>query len=245
MAIPSFNNHLVGVTAPLAYSAIIAQMLAIEAVSFASYSIPPLIQDRASLEPTETQLVDKAAELRKDEWFSYLEVLLNMIAREECDVTGILNAIEFHQPHPSDRVWLSRRAILEGKLVALCNNAVERSPIAVFSRIRTKSGEDRHIPLLDFHVEKRAWSLSLVVSIGRKLTRPPFLIMETSRSYHLVGTNLLPESELMKFLAKSLLYSPIVDHAYVAHQIIEGESALRITTKNDENDIPVVAAFVT
>jgi hypothetical protein len=46
-----------------------------------------------------------------------------------------------------------------------------------------------------------------------------------------MGWDLLPDESLVRFLGKVLLFAPIVDRAWVAHQLIEGACALRISSR--------------
>lgn len=234
-------DGLSGMYAPRAYAAIFDRLPDVQAVSFGAYAVPLLIQDRASLSARELDLVRQAAEHRTHIWFSYLEILLELSAKAECPVPGILNAIEYHQPHPAKRTWLSRDDLRAGRLESLCSGNPSNRPLAVYSRVRTVDARELHVPLLDFRVEKSHRSAEIAMEIARRLTAAPFVFFETARSYHMVALELLSPEAMTRFLAKSLLFSPIVDHAYVAHQLLEGEAALRITAR-DDNDLPRVIA---
>jgi hypothetical protein len=46
--------------------------------------------------------------------------------------------------------------------------------------------------------------------------------------------------EWMDFLGRALLFAPIVDRAYLAHQLLERRCALRISAVGDEKPVPRV-----
>jgi hypothetical protein len=59
-------------------------------------------------------------------------------------------------------------------------------------------------------------------------------LVETDKSYHFYGTKLLEEKELVEFLGRALLFAPIVDRAWISHQLIELCCALRISSRQPD-----------
>jgi hypothetical protein len=49
--------------------------------------------------------------------------------------------------------------------------------------------------------------------------------------------------ELIDFLARALMYSPIIDRAYIAHQLLEKRCSLRISGKENKSSLPKVIAI--
>ena len=104
--------------------------------------------------------------------------------------------------------------------------------LAVSSRLWLDSGEERHIPMLDFRVAISAEHEKLIRQQLHVLGAKGW-IFESGRSYHFIGRDLLAgESGLREFLGRSLLFAPVVDGRWVAHQLIEGACALRISSGN-------------
>ncbi len=56
----------------------------------------------------------------------------------------------------------------------------------------------------------------------------PWVIIESEQSYHLLGASLISDRELTKFFGRAILLGPLVDRNYVAHQLINGNAALRV-----------------
>lgn len=233
-------QYLVGKPAPEVYTHVINCLPEVQEVAVAQYAVPPPIQQRADLTLEEHQLVERAAKARKTSRLSFLEVLLELCAEAQHDVDGILDAVGYHQQHSVSRKWLSRGDVLKGRLLRVCSNAPPAKPLAFLSRVKTGSSSSRHIPLLDLHVEKSSHSLGMVRSIAKRLLGEANVVLETTRSYHVVGVQLLTETQAAQFLSKAILFSPITDHAYIAHQLLEGESALRITGRGNADDIPIL-----
>lgn len=234
--------NLLGNPAPEVYTALIASWSQVHEVAVAEYTTPPPIQRRARLSAEEQRLIELAAQSRENGRLSYLEILLEMSVKADHTVDGILDAVAYHQRHAENRKWLSKQDVLDGKLISLCESASSGTPLAFLSRVKIDSGAFCHIPLLDLHVEKSHRSLSIVSSIAQKLLNGQYTILETARSYHIVGTHLFSEKERIRFLSKAILFSPITDHAYIAHQLMEFESALRITGRGEQGDVPSLVA---
>lgn len=234
--------NLLGMPAPEVYTALIASWSHVREVAIAKYTTPPPIQKRARLSTEEQRLVEMAAQSRENGRLSYLEILLEMCVKADHTIDGILDAVAYHQPHTENRKWLSKEDVLDGKLISLCESSSSNTPLAVLSRVKVDSGTSCHIPLLDLHVEKSQRSLRIVALLAQKLLNGQYTILETTRSYHIVGTHLFNEEERIRFLSKAILFSPITDHAYIAHQLMEFESALRITGRGQQGDVPNLIA---
>lgn len=101
------------------------------------------------------------------------------------------------------------------------------------SRVTLSSGETRHIPMMDFHIGHSANSLDIIKSVCGQLNQKEGYIIDSGASYHYLGTKLMDEEAFISFLAHSLLFSPIVDNRWIAHQLIERSATLRIGRKNN------------
>jgi hypothetical protein len=65
-------------------------------------------------------------------------------------------------------------------------------------------------------------------------------IAHSGKSYHFYGSDLMEGDHLMRMLAKALLFAPIVDRAWVAHQLVEKACGLRISPGKTYTQSPVV-----
>ena len=103
-------------------------------------------------------------------------------------------------------------------------------------------GKISHLPLIDFHCPASAENARLALAVGRRIIDGSFLLLLSGKSYHAVGLKPILSDELVCFLSKALLFSPIVDRGYIAHQLIERRCALRISKGGHANVIPTVIA---
>jgi hypothetical protein len=103
-----------------------------------------------------------------------------------------------------------------------------------------KDGSFMHLPMMDFRLEPTSEGLRRVVSALNQMQSIGGAILESGRSYHYIGFSLVSENEWLKFLAKSLLLSPLTDVRYIAHRMLEGVGYLRISTCPRKPQLPLV-----
>jgi hypothetical protein len=100
--------------------------------------------------------------------------------------------------------------------------------LAASSRVECAGKEDMHIPMLDFHCDVSAANDRRVRFITIALGLHGYIV-HSGRSYHVYGSKLIATEELVTLLSSALLFSPIIDRAWIAHQIIERACGLRIS----------------
>jgi hypothetical protein len=99
-----------------------------------------------------------------------------------------------------------------------------------------------HIPMMDFRCEPCPTNQQKVESALRGIGQRRGYILNSGRSYHYYGLDLVDEISWIEFMAKNLLLSPLTDSRYIAHRLIDGTCALRISTSLRHPDIPRVVA---
>ena len=57
-------------------------------------------------------------------------------------------------------------------------------------------------------------------------------LLNSGKSYHFIGTSMVAESALYGLMGRLIMFNPIVDKSWVAHQLVEGYCALRVTEKD-------------
>jgi hypothetical protein len=240
----NINNlkNMIGCQAAKACSIVLPLIDKLEAIALLQYCPPPSVQARSQLSEKELEITSKAALIRKNNWFSYIEILLELSAKADFVTEGILDAVNYHQGHTKERIWLNKEQIVAEELVRISNADKLKHPVALCSKVSAKENNQLHIPLLDFHVEKTAMAFEMVKHITRTLFGSDFMVLATNRSFHSIGLTLKYDEEFRQLLARSILFAPIVDNAYVAHQLIEGEAVLRISKNGPNIPAPVVIA---
>jgi hypothetical protein len=152
----------------------------------------------------------------------------------------LLNAVLFHRKLRGKETWLTREAVLAGAVQWQCTRQIAGLQLAATSEVRDADGSEFHIPMLDMRCKQSAANLELVERVAMRLMPEGSLVLESDKSYHLYGRSLLTPAKLIDFLAQSLLFSPIVDRSYVAHQLLERRCVLRLTARQDKKHVPTV-----
>ena len=120
--------------------------------------------------------------------------------------------------------------------------------LAISSLVETKDGL-KHIPMMDFDILKGEEGLEILLRRLYKSQISEGWILETGRSYHYYGQNLLTEDEWLDFLARCLLTSEVrsrdnivqvADTRYIGHALRRRDCSLRLTTRDDKTFIPRV-----
>lgn len=102
--------------------------------------------------------------------------------------------------------------------------------VAINSKVILNDGSERHIPMLDFKIKSNKRNLKIVKDVLSILELKGY-ILDSGKSYHFIGYNLITESELLDLLAYFILLQPISDKAWATHQILERSASLRLSRK--------------
>jgi len=226
-------------------SEIISANPSIFSVKLLSVSPPPLLQDRAVLSSDEMDIISKGTALRKNSRLPFWEAVLLSCFDSPFILDHILEAAMFHNQAVEDWQILESARLNVESLRNLVMGVTSGEIITVSSRVCLNDGGTGHIPMLDFHCPISRENQNLVVSILKHMNVCDGFILNSDKSYHFYGKSLLTDEELVKFLGCSLLWSPIVDRAWIAHQLIEASCALRISPKSQNTGLPQVVARVT
>lgn len=124
-------------------------------------------------------------------------------------------------------------SILEGPGFQESN---EQGITALTSLVRTPTGR-RHIPLLDFRASPSAENAQLITELLTILDVRGFLV-DSGRSYHFYGAETIPAEQYWAFLGRAQLMAPFVDERWIAHQLISGKAALRVSTNAERHVAP-------
>ena len=137
----------------------------------------------------------------------------------------------------------------------------EGTNITLDSTIKLDDDTNGYWPLLDLAMNKSDDNLRMAIDRTEtqmsEFTGRVFLL-ETNRSYHLMGTKILPNENLwFDFLGKSLvsniviktpddqpnIHIPYVDYRYIGYSILRRSSGLRLTTSGKKTFEPRVVAI--
>jgi hypothetical protein len=231
---------ILGFDAMRAVQELVRSIPAISAVRVFKYQPPPAAQLRIERNDVENRLFEKALRLRENYQLPFWDSLL--LSCFSCDQVpySILNAAQLHVSHRSSEMEVQRSNVLDGALHRLAADLERDSSLAIVSEACTINGMNEHIPLLDFHIPHSETNQNIVITILNSLLPSGFILLRSGRSYHAWGTKTITSKDYTVFLARAMLYSPIIDRAYLAHQLIENRSALRISEGYPDKPIPSV-----
>ena len=229
---------LAGVTIGDYLHALVECNACITAVSLVTYTEPPTIELRAGLSGKDFARRDHALALRQRDGLPFWDAAMLSCFDHPETPDGLLSAALFHQFMESNRKVVLRSDFLAGNApVAVSDRS---SALAFGSAIEINNQGGFHLPLLDFHCRESTENDRLVHSTCNLLFPCTTVVCRSGESYHAYGLRAIPSEQLVRFLARALLFAPIVDRAYVAHQLIERQCMLRISASASKPCCPQV-----
>lgn len=153
---------------------------------------------------------------------------------------SLLRQALVHEVSGRREVLVRREDVNVALIQDVARSAGEESVVGLSSRVRLADGRVVHIPMLDFRVQPSDSSLRLLARVLRQIGQRVGVILHSGRSYHFYGCRLLDDAAWRQFMGQSLLLFPVVDVRYVAHRLIDGFGALRITTSATKPIAPSV-----
>jgi hypothetical protein len=202
----------------------------------------PLLS-RADLLPGDRDLIRTAVQQSNESGVPVWDAVMLQLTRSDQITSTLLNQAMVH--HGIAETQFSVRAdAFPGKLLELLPARPPDRILAMCSKVQLKNGATKHIPMIDFRCPVGAHSLQLVAEMAKRLDAGRGFIVETDLSYHFYGAALLTESEWSQFLGRALQFSPIVDRAWIAHQLIDLCCTLRIAPRLPEGKKLRVVAVV-
>lgn len=198
---------------------------AIDSFSIHTFPIQSLVQDKVdSWNEEEQNMFDFAISLKKKYSMPFWDSLL----------LGSFNNVSYSEKLLS--IALCHNTIKDLIFVKIANlpdflDTVNGKRLAVNSRVKMKNGSIKHLPMLDFHIPVSDTNQRIVFDVCSLLKLNGFLL-NSGESYHYIGTELVDWETLYMLLSKALLFCPIIDRAWISHQLQEKSCSLRIDRKN-------------
>jgi hypothetical protein len=230
-------QSLIGLEAVLAYQSLLLSHAQIQGATLFRYDAPPSMQDRIEITHAESTLIERANSMRKGTGIPFWEAIFATCAVEGHCTEPILAATFFHNGQGSPQ-YVSRREIEDGILAKIATGTTRT--VALGSRVVDALGTSGHVSFLDFHCDVSAGNRAVVHEVCRKVMPRGFLIFDSGGSYHACTTTVISDGERVRMLAMALLASPIVDARYVAHQLLQDSSSIRISHGGKSGKVPTV-----
>lgn len=204
----------------------------INSVRFFSFLTSTKLQDRYNIEASEfSSLIDEAIKLKRKLDVRFWHALLSLFSKSSQVDEKLVSHALYHQAN-------SKYQYID--VVDAFNFCMHESggSSALNSKVIMSDGGTRHIPLLDFKVKSQESNLCVVVAAVKALKLRGY-ILDSGKSYHFIGLDLVSESELIDILAKFCLLAPVSDSAWASHQIIERSASLRVSPRNGIHPVVV------
>ncbi len=201
---------------------------------------PPLLY-RPEFTAEDRQFIERAIERQADQKLTGWECCL--VASEDIP-EGVLRGVGYHQEISQSRFSVPAAGLSAEKIGEIAGRERPGRMLSICSQVLLRDGQTKHIPMMDFRCPKTKETLALVLKIVKLFGVGSGCVVETDKSFHFYGWQLLSESGLEQFLGRALLFSPIVDRAWIAHQLIDKCCALRISARGQGGKLPKVVGIV-
>lgn len=209
----------------------------IEAIHVFPFSFDGGLQARVpDLKESEQRLIKLALSRKGELGGGFWDNFLALCAQNGPPTQRCLSFALYHKPNTQlERI---PRANAANKL----RNLVRET--AVNSRVLLDDGSEQHLPLLDFKIRPSKNATKAVRAAIVALGLQGYLL-DSGKSYHFIGSQLIAANTLIDLLTNFTLLSPISDRAWAAHQILERSASLRITPKRGHtpNLIDIIQAI--
>lgn len=211
----------------------------IAVIKTSEYAHLPLVQDRSGPSDTEQAIIRQAIQQRANTNLPFWDSVMLSVAHSENPVDWLLDTASTHISLRGEERTITVDAVGKGELQKLLEQTNAGREICVLSEISTNDGSIKHIPMIDFHCPPSKSGRRAVVAVCKRLFPSGAILLESGESFHAYGRELIPADAFFTFLGHALLYSPIIDRAYIAHQLIERRCALRISGKKKPTPITI------
>lgn len=196
-------------------------------LAFTFHSYPPqtLIQDRiAEWGKKEQNMFDFAMKMRNKYHVPFWDgIMLSTFENQDVSEKVMFQTLLHNRKHD----LRSLRVDDLEKLILLPLDCM-----ALSSVVELVGGSIGHLPMLDFHIPVSESNLRVVEMVCRLLKLNAGWIIESGESYHFIGMHPVDWKNVQQMLCRAIMFSPIVDRAWVSHQLLEQSCSLRIGRKH-------------
>ncbi|GAB6906015.1 hypothetical protein DESC_820038 [Desulfosarcina cetonica] len=198
----------------------------INLLTFTKYPKQILIQNRIKLNVIDEKFISAAQSIRNNFSLPFWDSLMLSFFDKENVSIELLSSALLHNKN-TDKI---RTRKIEDIRIFLDNNPKDN--LSLNSEIFLNDNSIKHLLLLDFHIFPSTNNFKIVYDILCILNVHGY-ILDSGESYHFVSNSFYELDSLLDLLAKALLFSPIIDRAWIAHQILERSCSLRVGEKHN------------
>lgn len=242
------GTNVLGIAAPDFITSLPDAIPQVKTFTFVTYEPSPSLAERlTALAAGDSSVLERAGHIRFDteDVIPYWESVL-AAAWASIDFDVFASEACRHDPEASrDTIFkLDADALRRGELRKEAAKLEGDRVIALDSRCTLIDGVEAHLPLMDFRMVPRAGDLGNVVAAVRAVGQRYGVVLKSGRSYHYYGFEPLSKSDWLNFCSRCLLLSPLTDSRYIAHRMLAGAAALRLTASVSKPYTPDVRAIV-
>jgi hypothetical protein len=216
-------------------------------IRFVTYRPEPKLTQRLGnlLTPEEQALRESATSICHDSGIPYWDALLGLcMKRPEGIPERFVEAAGAHGSNEASKQFdLSPSEISSERIATIIDDLPDGCGLVISSKARLKSGEFAHIPMLDFRCPCSEGNATAIAKIVGLLGQKGGVLAESGQSYHYYGIELFSVSQWTNFMARALLFAPIVDPRYIGHRIADGECRLKITSARNAAIPKIVGVY--
>jgi hypothetical protein len=219
----------------------------IRVLHFKTYCPSPTLEERLAAKTAQPldSIFEEATQLRratKANLLSYWESVLIAAASTDKSQLFVHEALKHEaKDEANDRFQLTVEELEAGGLRDKIRNLSQDEVIALYSKCVLDDRTVMHIPMMDFRALPNQQTLSVIKTALEEIHQLHGVILESGRSYHFYGLQLLGENDWMNFMLKCLLLAPFTDARYITHRLLERVGSLRITAgKTFKPNVPTI-----
>lgn len=169
------------------------------------------------------------------------------LVEKEPDIATLSLSYYMYRPQTvaDDRTTLklsSEDFLDASRISAMIEGTPDGHELAIHSNVLMRSGEHRHMVMVDMSTASKAHLEKLRVFLGDHFFQR-IAWFNSGRSFHGYGEDLLTEQQWIKFMGLLLLankprFEPTVDPRWIGHRLMAGFAALRWTRNTSHYILP-------
>lgn len=199
----------------------------IQELNFVELKESRLLQQSMEATAKEKKQIELAMDIRARYHFTFWDCLCSTFINNRGYSKRLLGCI-FHHNYNDDVISIPR-----GQYSHIDQHLDGEKKYAILSRVIFVDRQVYHLPLIDFHCNSTGENVQLAEDLIGIMEIGPGYLLDSGESFHFIGTQLISAMEFGPYLGKLIMYSPIIDKSWIAHQLVEGSCALRVTQKKE------------
>jgi hypothetical protein len=211
---------------------------------FVAYKVAQDLDGRLNFTQLENKVIEKATRLANQHRIPFWVTALITYMDEPGTSDSLIREAILHDKRGEKELAIDRDDLNSEVLAASMSQLAPGFALAVCSRVTLNDGTTAHIPMIDFRCPPSDESLRKIKNALRHIGQDKGVFLESGKSYHYYGLDLINEKEWQAFLGKCLLLAPIIDTRYIAHRLIDSLCRLRISSTELKPQVPRVVDVI-